>query len=415
MLPALARGSRGLLLAATLAVQQPAAASPAARPPAVLQQAAAALGCASIAWSTWRGGWWADCASTEPSTRDGQLTLHRYVAFRRLPGGKFAMEQITESRTTDSPRAKSPRTETVVQHEGRVIHEARTESGYLRRRIWDLTTTPARLIEERDGGGKLCRDGFSRYSSGVVRRSCTTDYAARRQRCTAPQPSCRREPVTIATPSYTAIPVHAAGAELRDSDLFRCATQIGDHPEDLVAGKNPRRTWFQVVAVDDAAAATLTLHLRIHDATPQPARNDSWFARDHFELWLAGPRSELACDDTADLAGYCQRNPAALGTIAVAVRSDGNVHVALATGAPPASWSSDLRARADGADLLVEVTGALRDWARDGSITIAYSDSLRGTRQDAIVATSPMRADRPETLGRLGDTLLCDRAPPPAH
>jgi hypothetical protein len=417
MLPAHARRSRGLVIAAGLAASAPAAASP-ARPPAALQQAAAALGCASIAWSTWRGGWWADCASTEPGARDGEVTVHRYVAFRRLPDGQFAMEPITETRATDSPRVKSPRTETVVQRDGRVVHEARTESGYLHRRIWDLTASPARLIEERDGGGKLCRDGFDRHSSDVVRRSCTTDFAARRQRCTAPQPSCRRDPVAIAAPSYTAIPVHAAGAALRDADLFHCATEIGGRPEDVVAGKNLRRAAFQVVAVDDAAAATLALHLRARDATPEPATDDGWLVRDHFELWIAGPRSELACDDTADLAGYCQRNPAALDAVAIAVaaRRDGTLHVAPAAGAPPASWSGDLRARIDGGDLLVELTGALRDWARDGAITVAYSDSLRGTRQDAIVATSPVRADRPETLGRLGDTLLCDRPPPPpAH
>lgn len=51
----------------------------------------------------------------------------------------------------------------------------------------------------------------------------------------------------------------------------------------------------------------------------------------------------------------------------------------------------------------------LRDWARNGAITLAYSDSLRGTRQDAVLATSPVQAARPETLGRLGNTLLCDR------
>jgi hypothetical protein len=42
--------------------------------------------------------------------------------------------------------------------------------------------------------------------------------------------------------------------------------------------------------------------------------------------------------------------------------------------------------------------------------TLVYSDSTSGTKQDCLLAISPVRLDRAETWGRLGNTLLCDRA-----
>jgi len=387
-----------------------AAASPRDQPPRALQHTATALGCASLAWSAWRGGWWADCVRSETSARDGAVTVHRYLAFHRKDDGQFAMETIVETRATDSLRIKSPRFETVTQRDGRVVQEVRAESGYVHRRIWNLSTNPASLLEEREGGGRICRAGFSNQSSEVVHPLCITDYVLHRQRCIVQQPACR-DRVKVVTTRYTAIPVHTAAADLRDPDLFRCAAEIGARPEDLVSGKNSGRAVFDVVAVDDAAAATLTLHLRVADATLQPASDAGWLVRDHWELWLASQRADLACDDTADLPGYCQRTQAALDAIdlVIAPRGDGTIQVVPAAGAAPASWASDVHANSDGKELLVELSGALRDWARDGAITVAYSDSIRGTRQDAVIATSPVRPDRPETLGRLGDTLLCDR------
>ena len=95
--------------------------------------------------------------------------------------------------------------------------------------------------------------------------------------------------------------------------------------------------------------------------------------------------------------------------IIIAPHADGTMKLFVATRSPPVSWSSDVHARTDGKDLVVELRGALRDWARDGALTLVYSDSTSGTKQDCLLATSSVRLDRAETWGRLGNTLLCDR------
>ncbi|HEX4423106.1 MAG TPA: hypothetical protein VH165_34550, partial [Kofleriaceae bacterium] len=58
-----------------------AVAAPRTQPPAAVQEAAAPLGCGALAWTAWRGGWWADCTRTETTRRDGEVTIHRYLAF----------------------------------------------------------------------------------------------------------------------------------------------------------------------------------------------------------------------------------------------------------------------------------------------------------------------------------------------
>ena len=389
-----------------------AAASPRSRPPAAVQEAATPLGCASLAWSVWSGGWWADCSRTETSHADGDVTIHRYLAFHRRPDGQFAMETIAETRDGGSPRVKVPRFEKVTLNDGRAIYEAHTEFGYVHRRIWDLSTIPATLLEEREGGGKICEKGISNYNSDIVRPLCMTDYAQRRHSCTVLQPDCRQDPVKVASMRYTAIPVHETTASLRDPDLFHCAMEVGARPEDVISGKNLGHARFQAVAVEDAAAKTLALHLRAVDSTPQPIIGDDWLVHDHWELWLANQYTELACDDTANLADYCQRTKASLEMLQIIIApvADGTWKLFAATPSPQISWLDDVRARTDGKDLVVELGGTLREWARDGGLTLVYSDSTRGTKQDCLLGTSPVQLDRADTLGRLGNTLLCDRA-----
>jgi hypothetical protein len=362
-------------------------AAPRAQPPAAVRAAAAPLGCGSLTWTAWRGGWWLDCARTETTRRDGDVTVHRYVVVRDR-AGRIAFEDLVETRASSSPRVQVPRREQVRVSGHRATYEARTEAGYVHRRVWDLATSPARLISDRDGGGKLCEDGFGATSSRVERPTCETDLVVQRQRCTTPRPVCGRDPVVIAPIRYTAIPLHDAAAPLRDPDLLHCATTIGD-----VGGKPAGA--FQVVAVDDAGKDQLALHLRA------PAPRDPWL------LWLA-PHDELTCDDTADLAAYCTRQPPVLA-IAIAPAPDGAWTWRATTPSPPAGWASDVHAHGDGRDLVVELGGALRTWARDGGVSIGFRDARSG----AQVATSPVQAERPETLGRLGTTLLCDRSDRP--
>jgi hypothetical protein len=410
-------GVTALVVAARLAdlggsASGTAVAAPRTQPPAAVQEAAAPLGCAALTWTAWSGGWWADCARTETTRRDGEVTIHRYLAFHRRPDGQFAMEDLVETHDSNSLRVKVPRHEKVSLRDGRATYEAHTESGYIHRRVWDLSTNPASLLEDREGGGKICEDGFANASSSLVGPVCSTDFAQQRQSCTAERPNCARDPVKVAPVRYTAIPLHNAAASLRDPDLFHCATTIGARPEDVLSGKNIGRAKFQVVAVDDAAAKTLALHLRVADPTPQPVTGDDWQVHDHWELWLANPYNELTCDDTANLASYCQQAKASLQTleIIIAPAADGTWKLRAATPSPPAAWTSEVHARSDGVDLIVELGGSLRDWARDGGLTLVYGDSTAGTKQDCQLATSPVQADRADTLGRLGNTLLCDRA-----
>lgn len=342
-----------------------------ARPPADVREAAAPLGCSTLTWTAWKGGWWADCTRTEPTRRDGDEVVHRYVAFRRR-AGRVVMDDIVETRDRSSPRIKVPRRETVTLRDGRAIYEARTDAGHVHRRIWDLAT--ARLIEDRDGGGTLCADGPAKLERPV----CVTDFVRPRQRCTAPRPVCTRAPIKLESVAYTAIPLHAAAAPLRDPDLFGCATTIGERPEDVASGK--RGATFQIVAVDDDQ--TLALHLRA--AAPRPG--------DHWELRLASQANELTCEDAADLDRYCREAEARVLEVAIAAGT-----VKPITPAPPAGWERELRVRTDG-DLIVELDGALRAWAHQ-AITVAYVDAT-GARS----ATS-----RADSLGRIGNTLLCDR------
>jgi hypothetical protein len=93
--------------------------------------------------------------------------------------------------------------------------------------------------------------------------------------------------------------------------------------------------------------------------------------------------------------------------VIVAQLADGTVEVV--NGTPSAKGSivgASANAGATG-ELVVELTGTLATWAQDGAITVSYSDSLDGHKQDTLIGSSHVVWGEPESFGRLGRDVLC--------
>src|SRR5262249_34832986 len=104
-------------------------------------------------------------------------------------------------------------------------------------------------------------------------------------------------------------------------------------------------------------------------------------------IWL-GHAGDPSPDWRDDQPKYCAALAKDFVQLIIAPHVDGTLE--LANGAPKSKLSiADASAKTgkDG-ELIVELTGTLATWARDGSITVSYSDSLDGTKQDTLIGSS---------------------------
>jgi hypothetical protein len=210
---------------------------------------------------------------------------------------------------------------------------------HVEERTWDLAAAPARLVEEKDGGGAICTDVDPRASgTRLAEPFCIIDHVARRATCRTEHPRCGVDSARVKGRSHVAVPRHDPAASLRVADLAACAVTIGDDATERLAGPVAGAR-FAVVAVDDRRRKTLELWLRVEDGTPVPLDlpNDDASARDHFELWLADRRDEPGCGDAFDLDDYCKHLGAAkMAHFTIAPIADGTFAVRVPRGAPGA-------------------------------------------------------------------------------
>ncbi len=245
---------------------------------------------------------------------------------------------------------------------------------------------------------------------------CTTDWESRRQTCLRDHPDCKRDPTRFKQLSYTAIPLHSLLGKARTSDPLACATTIGLEKDDLVAGRNPRKTSFQVVAVQDPQAETMRLLVKLDDRTPHFARSaeDDWKGKDHFELWLGSDRDDVTCGAQTALVQFCT----ALALrwkltqqVIAPLEGHRDFLVFPSQMKPGPARSPALQVHwLDGSanTIAIELSGPAYQAAYHGALTLAYVDSLDGKRADTVIGTSPLQSGVAETPGRIGDTALCD-------
>lgn len=288
-------------------------------------------------------------------------------------------------------------------------------SGEVRREVWDLSAYPPRLVEITRGGALVWSRG-----DAPAYPLCTTDMGRRRESCEWARPDCadasleRGGDVPWAggeTVRFRAIPL--LSYPTRDdipSDPFTCATTIGGDKVDVYFGKNPGQTTFEAVADNDDrddAHRKLVLYLRAHDRSPAPPDKDGvWQGADHWEIWL-GAAGTVDAHFRDDKKGYCAARFRDHMQLIVAPHRDGTIEVVNGmrrTKVVPAHATARL---GEDGEVVVELTGELYRWGVSGAITVAYSDSLDGKRQDTIIGSSRVAWARPETFGRLGHDALC--------
>jgi hypothetical protein len=421
--PSIAAGARLLgaalgYLAIPAACAAPAPAPP-APPPPLLGQKLAEADCAAPQWTNLPGeSWLADCASPDP--RRPGARMHRLFAFHRAGGDKarsdkasYGMQKLVEYPEPDDSRPKT-RVE-LRAHGTRVALTVSTEFGSVHARTWELAALPAALVEESEGGNKPCREAMALHgaqgfaNADMAEARCTTDFVKKRQSCVRDHPECRKDPTRLYRLSYVAIPMHSNTAKLRGHDLWSCATTIGLEKEDVVAGDNGKQTTFQIVGEEDVAAEWVRFHLRIADKTPHfadPSGKD-WQASDHLEIYLASDRDDVTCGERALLDEYCKALLLRfkMSELVVAPLADHKSFLIFpSTMKPSPPRSPSVQARWEGQTLVLELRGPAFQSAHQGALTFAYSDSVDGKRQRALIAMSPI-SDAP---GRVGDYALCD-------
>lgn len=393
-------------IAIVLVCASAASAAPAVKPPESLLRALGEKGCSSVKWTALPAGdQAADCITVTTSKLDGREKKHRYYLFKKQADGGFTIQKLFEYIDSSSIRAKNIPISRVKVQGARITLASEDSFGWVHTRTWDVGTNPAALVEEREGGRKICQEGISDYSSEIAEPLCATDFAKSRTNCAWSHPDCRNDASEVKKESYVAIPVLAAGAQ----EPFKCATQVGAK-SDVTFGKNPDGTTFRVVAVDDTKEKRLRLLARAEDKTPFAVTDAAadWQPRDHFELWLSDGRVEAACPDVADLEAFCKAKLEGIQTVQfiIAPLPDGKLRVVQAT-KKPRMEASEIEAAPDGDRVSITLRGTLYEWAHKGGITLAYSDSQKGKKQDALIATSSLRFNKPETFGRLGDARVC--------
>lgn len=374
------------------------AASALAAPPAVVS--AAKTQCRRPSLRAIGVLWLADCADGDEGERthalaaiaaDGSVTpLGRYFSHASVPSRGFDV--------AGSMRIKGA--QLTIDQPG--------TSGGSERAVWDLNVTPPRKLTVISGGALVRYQ--ERCGTELTSPSCTADLVARTTACSEKLPLCPSETPNpdddcsddILTPGatlqFTPVPRAPASA----SDPWRCSVSV-DRP---YFGKNPGHSRFDVVASEPDAAGALQLRVRAHDATPQPtSTRGQWQARDHYEIWLSD-RGTITAEQLDDQATWCAAKPR-VAQLIVAPHADGTVELDMGRAADR-PLLADVVAAAQGDELVLTFRkGTLRDWLIDGAVTVAYSDSLDGKRQDTLIGTSRVRFNRAETLGRSLPSLLC--------
>jgi hypothetical protein len=342
--------------------------------------------------------WFAYCAPSDP-----EAGTHRGLLFHHAAGAKtfdklvmFDLEAQHAIKGSDTDIGVM----IAVDHKQLSIRT----NGYAGDQIletWDLGTTPPRLVKASYGGA-------SAWSSAMapITHKCTVDLVRHRDRCSWGRPGCTKsqKPEDIWDTNdprdFRSIPL-------------RCPATFGDDKADVYFGKNPRGTTFEAFADQAFQPTRVTLHLRVKDATPALAtKPDAWQPADHWEIWL-GHAGDPTANWREDQPKYCAALAKDFVQLIVAAHADGTLE--LANGAPKSKVSiADATAKAgkDG-ELIVELTGTLATWASDGSITVSYSDSLDGTKQDTLIGSSHVVWGKPDSFGRLGNDTLCRTAPAP--
>ena len=371
-----------------------------AAPPAPF---AAAVKCPGIKWTRIaEDTWFAYCAPKDPEAGTHQgFALHHAAGaktFAKLAMFDLEAQHAIKGSDTDIGVAIA------IDHKQLSIRT----NGYAGDQIletWDLGVWPPQLRKASYGGG-------SEWSHALapIGPKCTVDLEHRRDRCSWGRPGCTKStnPEDI--------------WDTNDPRTFRsipigCPAVFGDDKADVYFGKNPRGTTFEAFADEAFQPTRITLHLRAKDATPNlAAKPDAWQPADHWEIWL-GHAGDATASWRDDQPGYCAALAKDFVQLIVAPHADGTFEVA--NGAPKSKLSIAGAAAHAGkpGEVIVELTGMLATWASDGGLTVSYSDSLDGTKQDTLIGSSRVAWGKPDSFGRLGRDTLCHptkAAPTPA-
>lgn len=360
--------------------------------------AAAKTACAHPSLRAVGALWLADCAEGA----DGERT-HALSAIsgdgHATPLGDYFSHASAPARGFDARGAAHVKG-------AQVIIEQQHDDGRRSRVVWDLSVVPPRELSVLDG------DGLVRYSErcGTDLRypRCVTDLVAHGSECTEKLPRCLPEPALsdcddILEPAeslkFTPVPLAPSSA----TEPWRCGVTVAS----AYYGNNPGHSSFDVVATAvDETSRQVRLHLRAHDTTPQPTvtRGD-WQKRDHYEIWLSD-RGTISAAQLDDQAAWCAAKPR-VAQLIVAPHADGTIELDMGRRADR-PLLTDLGAELEGGELVLTFRkGPLLEWLTSGAVTVAYSDSLAGTRQDTIIGTSRVRFNHAETFGRLLPSSLC--------
>jgi hypothetical protein len=377
------------------------AASAAAAPPAVV--AAAKAQCRHASLRSVGVTWLADCADGAEGERshalsaiaaDGKVTLlGDYYSHSGAPSQGFDVEGSMHIDVA----------QVAIEQPGTL--------GGTQRTVWDLGVAPPRKLRLVTGGALIHYE--ERCGTELTSPRCTADLVALTIACTEKLPVCPTNAPDpngdcsddILTPGATLqfTPVPRAPASV--SDPWRCGVSV-DRP---YFGKNAGHSRFDVVATEPSLDRAL-LRLRAHDTTPQPtSTRGDWQRHDHYEIWLSD-RGTITEAQLQDQAGWCAAK-ARVAQLIVAPHADGTVELDMGRAADR-PLLADVAAEAKGDELVLTFRkGSLRDWLVDGAVTVAYSDSRDGKRQDTLIGTSRVRFNRAETFGHLLPSLLCPDGP----
>ena len=391
--------------------------------PSAFRAAIAREICTSVTWTRISDATWVARCDKIDRTPDGKALSradHSVLVFHHEPGAA-TLDQIALFHWTAQQATRGTDMDVgggVSIHDERMHVEATGFTGGREQEDWDLSVYPPRKTRAQYGN-----ESWWSHASAPASPTCTVDIARRRDDCTWERPSCE-DPASEGWDGQPAhhrtVPVVAflSRAEA-PADPFACAAVYGDDRRDVYFGKNPRHTTFEAVgdATGESGHHKLTLHLRAHDITPAAATRDaSWQASDHWEIWIARA-GDPNVDWRDNKPAYCAARKTDYIQLIVTPHQDGTIE--LANGTPKAKGTlTGVTVRHDApasnGALIVELTGMLEAWATGGAITVAYSDSLDGTKQDTLIGSSRVVWGKPETFGRMGRDLLCHAGAAPA-
>jgi hypothetical protein len=346
--------------------------------PGALTARMATENCKQIEWTqVGTGGWVASCSRPNPV---GQ-TL---VAVFLLRGS--SMERLFRYERWQGDRASDEHELSFSASKLHFVHKARSADGHLYEELsFDLKVTPARLLEAREGGLDRCDfAGFasSNPSMALPDVSCGFHAGDSAPRCEAPYVGCDTKASGVGRTSFIGIPLLD-----EDKDPTGCMAKVGS---------------FDAAAVDGRSAdgdPEVRLVLRAHDGSPNlTEKPGTWKDHDHFEVWLGDDLDANICRGMESQQVCQSRLTTHPLRLVIARRKDGLFDF-------DGAQASELTAKADGERIIISMRGELRQRAL-GPLSVAYVD-VDGTGHSQTSASSEVRSDRVETLGRLVRTRWC--------